>query len=102
MIKTISTSDLRAQLKEVLNQIAYGHVEYLVEKFGEPTVAIISVEDYRLLQEARRQRTTASLREVIAQVRSQQANLDESELNALIDEARADFHRSQSRSGDAN
>ncbi len=95
MIKTISASDLRAQLKEVLNQIAYGDVDFVVEKFGEPTVAIINVKDFGLLQEARRQHTTAALREIIQQVRSRHTDLDEIELDALIEDARTDFHHSQ-------
>lgn len=102
MLKTISASDLRTNIKEVLNQVAYGRVDYVVEKFGEPTVAMISVADYAVLQEARRQQTTSSLREAIEQVRARHVQLDEVELNALIDEARADFQRERSRSADAN
>ncbi len=102
MLKTISTSDLRSQLSDVLNQIVYGHVDYVVEKFGEPTVAIISVDDYHVLQDARRQHTAGTLREVIAQVRERHTHLDESELSMLIEEARADFHRIQNFTVDAN
>ena len=37
MLKVISSSDLRAQIKRVLNEVGYGQSQYVVEKFGEPT-----------------------------------------------------------------
>jgi prevent-host-death family protein len=95
MLKTISSSELRAQIKRVLNEVGYGQVLYIVEKFGEPTAAIISMEDFRLLQAARQQQATVSLREIIAGIRAGGQQLDSDELNALIEEARAEFyHRS--------
>lgn len=102
MIKTISTSDLCIHLNEVLNHVIYGHIDYVVEKFGEPAVAIISVDDYHLLQEERRQRTTGALREVIAQTRERQTDLDASELGEMIEQARQDFHDKRSRTTDTD
>lgn len=93
MIKTISASDLRTQLKDVLNQVVYGDVDYLVEKFGEPTVAVISIKDYEFLQEIRRERSARALRDLINQIRARHPDLDAQELASLIEEARADFHR---------
>ncbi len=101
MIKTISASDLRTQLKDVLNQVVYGDVDYLVEKFGEPTVAMISMKDYELLQEIRREHSTSALRDLIKQIRSRHSDLDAQELASLIEEARADFHRSPTPARDA-
>lgn len=102
MLKTISASDLRTNIKDVLNQVAYGHVDYVVEKFGEPAVAMISIEDYGILEEARRKQTTAALRDVIAAVRARHLQLDGTELSALIDEARSDFYRGPSQPADGN
>ena len=59
MLKSISASELRAQIKRVINEVSYGQAEYLVEKFGEPTAAIISVKDFRLLQELKQQQDEA-------------------------------------------
>ncbi len=50
MLKSISASELRTHIKRVINEVSYGQTDYVVEKFGEPTAAIISIEDYRLLQ----------------------------------------------------
>lgn len=57
VLKSISASELRAQIKRVINEVSYGQTEYIVEKFGEPTAAIINIEDYRLLQEIKQQRS---------------------------------------------
>ena len=101
MLKTISSSDLRAQIKRVLNEVGYGQVLYIVEKFGEPTAAIISMEDFRLLQAARQQQATASLREIIVGIRARSQQLDPDELDALIEEARTEFYHLRSSQADA-
>ena len=43
MLKTISTTELRAQIKRVLNEVGYGQAQYVVEKSGKPTAAIINL-----------------------------------------------------------
>jgi prevent-host-death family protein len=96
MLRTISSSDLRSQIKRVLNEVGYGKTQYLVEKFGEPTVAIISIEDFRLLQASREQRATASLQGIVASIRSRAEKVDAGELDDLIEEARAEFYSLQS------
>ncbi len=102
MLKTISSSELRVQVKTVLNEVGYGQeVHYIVQKFGEPTVAIISMEDFRLLQAAKQQQATASLREIIAGIRARARQLDPDELDTLIEEARAEFYHLRGRQPDA-
>ena len=102
MLKTISSSDLRAQIRRVLNEVGYGRTQYIVEKFGEPTAAIVSMEDFRLLQVARQQRTAASLQGIIADVRARSRGLDPDELDGLIKEARTEFYNLQSSQSDAD
>lgn len=94
MLRTISSSDLRGQIKRVLNEVGYGKTQYIVEKFGEPTVAIISMEDFRLLQATREQRAAASLQGIVAGIRSR-TEVDAGELDDLIEEARAEFYSLQ-------
>ncbi len=101
MLRTISSSELRTQIKRVLNEVGYGQTQYIVEKFGEPTAAIVSLEDFRLIQAARKQQTTASLREVIASIRSRGRQLEPDELSRLIGEARAEFYDLQNSQRDA-
>ena len=102
MLKTISSSDLRTAIKEVLNEVGYGQAQYIVEKFGEPTAAIVSMEDFRLLQAARQQQATASLQEIVADIRARSRGLGPDELDALIEEARAEFHHLQMQSSQAD
>jgi prevent-host-death family protein len=101
MLKTISSSDLRARIKRVLNEVGYGQAQYIVEKFGEPTAAIVSMEDFRLLQAARQQQAAASVQEIVADIRARSRDLDPAELDALIEEARAEFHHRQTGHADA-
>lgn len=53
--RTISASELRDQLRTVINEVYYGQAEYLVVKFGQPAAVIISPADFQLLQRARQQ-----------------------------------------------
>jgi prevent-host-death family protein len=96
MLRTISTTDLRTEIKRVLNEVGYGQAQYVVEKFGEPTAAIINLEDFRLLQALKQQQAASTLRETLADIRARNQQLDPAELEALIEEARADFHRGRS------
>ncbi len=102
MEKTITTSDLRAHVKRVLNEVGYGGVQYLVEKSGEPTAAIISVEDYRLLQEAKRKHAVDSMRDTLTRVRARNQGMAADELDALVKEARDQFYQLQNGSSDAH
>jgi prevent-host-death family protein len=90
VLRTISSSDLRAQIKRVLNEVGYGQAQYIIEKFGEPTVAIVNMDDFRLLQATKHQQVTASLRETIARLRAQGQPFNADELNSLIEEALSD------------
>ena len=101
MLRTISTTDLRTQIKRVLNEVGYGQAQYVVEKFGEPTAAIISLEDFRLLQAAKRQQAASSLQGTLAAIRTRNRELDAGELDALIEEARAEFYSLRSQPADA-
>ena len=102
MLKTISTTDLRTEIKRVLNEVGYGQAQYVVEKFGEPAVAIINLEDFRLLQEIKEQQAASSLREILAGIRARGRDVDSQELNTLIEEARVEYHRQRSDRADVH
>lgn len=96
MPKTISSSDLRAKIKHILNEVSYGQSWYIVERFGEPTAAIVSVEDLYLLQAVKEERGRALLHETLADLRVRGGEVAPEELDALIEEARAEFYAMQS------
>jgi len=85
----------------VLNKVGYDQAQYIVQKFGEPMAAIISMKDFRLLQAAREQQAAASLREIIANIRARSQQLDPDELDTLIKEARTEFYQLQSSQANA-
>jgi prevent-host-death family protein len=102
MLKIISSSELRAQIKRVLNEVGYGQTEYVVEKFGEPIAAIISVEDFELLQSTKRKEAAVSIKEVLTVLRERGGAFDPAELSELIEAARTDFYRNQGQQANAD
>jgi prevent-host-death family protein len=89
MVKTISSSDLRSRIRRVLNEVGYGDAQYVAEEFGGPAVAIISVDDFRLLQQVKAEQAAASLRQRLDELRARTEQVNVAELDTLIDEARA-------------
>lgn len=91
MLKTISTSDLRAKIKRVLNEVVYGGAQYVVERSGEPAAAIISLEDLHLLQDTKRQLAQESLRETLAGVQERGNPPDSEQLDERIEDSQAAY-----------
>ena len=100
-MKTISSSRLRSEIKRILNEVEYGGAQYIVEKFGQPAAAIVSLDDLSILQEVKQQDAVSSLRETIAGIRSRSGQVDPAELDELIEEARAEFYQMARRPSDA-
>jgi len=46
MCPTVSISDAREKLSNVINEVAYGHERYIVERRGQPLAAIIPASEY--------------------------------------------------------
>ena len=101
MLKTISSSDLRSQIRRVLDDVGYGRAQYVVEKFGEPTAAIISMEDFRLLRAAIEKEATLSLQELLADLHARSKELAPGELDSLVEEARQEFYQLHSSGANA-
>lgn len=97
MLKSISSSDLRAKVAQVLNEVVYGQHLYVIEKFGEPAAAIINMEDFRLLQQLKQWQDNSLLRDMIANLRQRGQSLDAAELDLLVESAREEFHQQQTQ-----
>lgn len=95
MTEVISSSQLRSEIKRVLNEVGYGQSQYIIERFGEPTAALISIDDLRLLQAAKQKQGKASLQQTIDILRARSGEVDSKELEDLIEEARTDFYEKQ-------
>ena len=102
MPKTISSSQLRSQIKRVLNEVEYGQSQYVIEKFGQPAAAIVSMADFYLLEKLRRQQPVTSLQQRIAGIRTRNRQLNLQELETLIQEAREEFYQLRSDNPDAD
>ncbi len=46
MCPVVSVSDAREKLSNVLNEVAYGHERYIVERRGQPLATIIPASEY--------------------------------------------------------
>lgn len=92
MPTVISSSELRTGIKQVLNEVGYGQKQYIVERFGEPTAAVISIKDLRLLQAVKEQQADTTLKDTVASIQARTKDLDANELNSLVEEARAEFY----------
>ncbi|HHJ06616.1 MAG TPA: type II toxin-antitoxin system Phd/YefM family antitoxin [Anaerolineae bacterium] len=95
MLRTISSSNLRSQIKRVLNDVGYGQNAYMVKKFGEPIAAIISIEDYILLQESKKRQVKGSLQKTLRDVRARNESLDLAEINDIVEAARNEIFNNQ-------
>ncbi|MBS1250614.1 MAG: hypothetical protein MAG431_02208 [Chloroflexi bacterium] len=92
MPTVISSSELRTGIKQVLNEVGYGQKQYIVERFGEPTAAVISIKDLRLLQAVKEQQADTTLKDTVASIQARTKDLDANELNSLVEEARSEFY----------
>ena len=91
MLKRISSSDLRTQIRQVLNEVSYGQDQYIVEKFGEPAAVIINMDDFQLLESARSVQSANRLEFLLQDMRDRSNGIDENELVRMIEEARTAY-----------
>ena len=47
---TVSAEEARNQFAEILNKVAYGHERTIVTRRGKRVAAIVSIEDFELLE----------------------------------------------------
>jgi prevent-host-death family protein len=51
--KSISLHGLRRNLSQVMGEVAYGGETYIIDSYGRPTAALISIDAYRQLSQLR-------------------------------------------------
>ena len=49
-MKRLNAAEVRKDLAEALNQVAYGKEQIVINRRGKDVAALISMEDFRLLQ----------------------------------------------------
>jgi prevent-host-death family protein len=68
MTQTLNASNVRSNWSQILNDVFRGQKEVLVEKSGIPVAALVSAQDYKTLQQIRKQRQKDF--DLIAQMRA--------------------------------
>ena len=51
MTDQLTTSEVRDQLAEIINRVAYGKERVILTRRGKEVVAVVPIEDVRLLEE---------------------------------------------------
>ena len=82
MVKSISTSEARANLGDVVNSVYYTKEPVKFEKRGKVLAVLISLDDFERYQQARLTRAWATLE----RVQERNAHLDPDEVLAVVTE----------------
>ncbi|BAZ11977.1 hypothetical protein NIES4071_38050 [Calothrix sp. NIES-4071] len=67
MANTISTTEARANLQDVLNRVEHGGERIVIERHGKAAVAIVTVEDLKRLEDLEDAIASRQLRQAIEQ-----------------------------------
>lgn len=51
MTRTIGMAEAKSKLSDLVGQVAYGNQRFILERRGRPVAVLISVDEYRRLQE---------------------------------------------------
>ena len=97
MEKQIGATYLRQKLTDVIQEIKEEKATYVVETFGRPQVAIVDLEQYQnfLRYQQERKEFFSELREIAAENAERNADLTETEVLALIEQARQEVWEEQ-------
>jgi prevent-host-death family protein len=90
MERSIGAADLRQRLTDVLQAVRERGETYIVETFGRPQAAIISLDEYRQIQRFRQERETFFewLEAAAARNAERNVGLSDEEVLAIIEQAR--------------
>jgi PHD/YefM family antitoxin component YafN of YafNO toxin-antitoxin module len=93
----IGTTDLRQKLTDVIQQIKEKKTTYVVETFGRPQVAMIDLAQYRQFQQFQQERQAFFnwMEETAVANAEHNANLNDEEILAIIEQAREDVATEQ-------
>lgn len=90
----IGTTDLRQKLTDVLETVREQGATYVIETFGRPQAALISLEEYRQFQQYWRERHEffQQLDDIARDNAVRNADMSEEEVLALIEQARQEVY----------
>ena len=88
MVTHLKSSQVQQEFGEVMDQALSGS-DVIVERYGNPRVAIINYRRYEQLLEAERQLLQQRLQAASAAAAERTAHLDDEEIDQLIERARS-------------
>lgn len=51
MVRTIGMAEAKSKLSDLVGEVAYGNQQFVLERRGRPMAVLISLDEYRRLQE---------------------------------------------------
>ena len=91
MVMHLKSSQVQQDFGEVMDEALAGS-DVIVERYGNPRVAIISHRRYQQLLESERQLLRFRLQAASEAAAKRAAHLSEAEVDALIEQARQEVH----------
>lgn len=91
----ISAREARARFAELTDRVRYSGESVIVEKQGKPFVAVVSIEDFALLERLRREEETAEFSRLAARAARQVGGPEptEGEIVAAVKRTREEIYR---------
>lgn len=90
MLRTVTATEAKARLGELMRYALESGDAIIVENRGQPQVALVPYAEYEELQQlkerARREAALAQLRELAREVQAQNQDLTEGEADSIADE----------------
>ena len=86
--QTVTITGLRAKTRQIVEQVRSRGGSVIVEILGEPAAAIVGVDEYRELQELKRDRAARQRRFRLMRQAARRNALTEDEAISLIQEAK--------------
>jgi prevent-host-death family protein len=95
----IGTTDLRQKLTDVLESVREEGATYVIETFGRPQAAIVSLEEYRQFQQYWQERHEffQQLDAIARDNAVRNADMSEEEVLALIEQVRQEVYDEKMR-----
>jgi len=97
MESQIGATDLRHNLTDVLQSVREQQATYIVETFGRPQAALISMDEYRAFRHYQQEREALfrQLDEVASANAQFNATLSEADILGLIEQSRVEVAKEQ-------
>ena len=95
MARHVSAREARARFAELTDRVRYTGESVIVEKQGQPFVALVSLEDFAVLERLRRAERATEFSRLAAQAAREVSGPEpaEEEIVAAVKRTREEFHR---------